>query len=66
MTAVELAGHRSLVCRDVGFSCEWAVRSDSAAEALERFREHAKCAHGVADMAPDLTERARASLRPAA
>jgi predicted small metal-binding protein len=52
----------SVTCRAVGFECEWAARGGSVAELEGRFAEHAKCAHSLAPMPPDVSEHLRAAM----
>jgi predicted small metal-binding protein len=52
-------------CRSIGFPCEWALRGSSAPEILVRVREHAKCAHQMPELAPDLVPRIEAAIHPA-
>lgn len=59
------ATRRSLACRDLGFACEWQVRSTSPTEIESRFREHARCAHGLGALPPELAERIASELRTA-
>ncbi|HXW66471.1 MAG TPA: DUF1059 domain-containing protein [Thermoplasmata archaeon] len=55
----------ALACRDLGFACEWAVRSPSRAAADERLAEHLRCAHAVASPDDALRSRIEAAFRPA-
>ncbi len=57
MTAPDAGPMRALACRDLGFSCEWSIRSQVSEEIGRRFREHAKCAHGLDPIPPDLAAR---------
>ncbi|HLY77374.1 MAG TPA: DUF1059 domain-containing protein [Thermoplasmata archaeon] len=52
-------------CRSIGFPCEWALRADSPREVLDRVREHAKCAHSMPELTPDLVSRVGAAVHPA-
>ncbi len=56
---------RALACRDLGFACEWQIRSASPSEIESRFREHARCAHGLSALPPELAERVTSELRTA-
>ena len=56
-------GARSLTCRDVGFPCEWGIRGSDEGEILSRFRDHAKCAHALPELTPEIASRARAAVR---
>jgi predicted small metal-binding protein len=52
-------------CRSVGFSCEWAMRSDSPREIVDRVREHAKCAHNLPELPADLVAKVEGAIHPA-
>jgi predicted small metal-binding protein len=54
----------SLACRDVGFSCEWEMRARPLEEVRSQFREHAKCAHAIAEIGPELSAKIDAARRP--
>lgn len=49
-------------CRSVGFACEWGLYARSREELLERFREHAQCAHKVSELPPDLVRKLELAL----
>jgi predicted small metal-binding protein len=51
-------------CRSVGFSCEWALRGDSAREIVDRVREHAKCAHNMPELPADLVSKVEGAIHP--
>jgi predicted small metal-binding protein len=51
-------------CRSIGFPCEWALRSDSAKEIVDRVREHAKCAHKMPELSADLVSKVEAAIHP--
>ena len=52
-------------CRSIGFPCEWALRSDSTHEVIDRVREHAKCAHNMPELSADLLSKVEAAIHPA-
>lgn len=56
---------RTLACRDLGFPCEWQLRAASIDEVQRRFREHARCAHGMAELDAGWVDRVTAASRPA-
>ncbi len=59
-----MAGTVSFSCSSLGTVCEWALTAASAAEIERRFRDHARCAHGIAEVSPDLSSKVRAAIRP--
>ena len=63
MTSSGSAAHHSLACRDLGYACEWAIRSRSDAEIRSRFAEHAKCAHSLDPVPAEVAERLTGALR---
>ncbi len=54
MTAHAPAGKWRFACRDAGFPCEWQLRATSTSEIETRFREHARCAHGLRELPPEI------------
>lgn len=50
-------------CRDLGQVCEWALRAPSADEIERRYRDHARCAHGLREISPEQAGRVRAAIR---
>jgi predicted small metal-binding protein len=54
----------SFACRDLGEVCEWALRAPSVEEIDRRFRDHARCAHAIRTVSPELEARVRAAIRP--
>ncbi len=55
----------AFACASLGFSCEWALRAGSSEELLDRVREHARCAHKLTDLSPELVQRVEAGIHPA-
>ncbi len=54
----------SLACRDLGFPCEWELRARPLPEVESRFRDHARCAHALAEVGPELSAKLAAARRP--
>ncbi len=52
-------------CHALGFPCEWALRSDSARDVVDRVREHARCAHNLAELPPDVLAKVEGAIPPA-
>jgi predicted small metal-binding protein len=50
-------------CREVGFDCEGVVRADSENEVLRQVAEHAKSAHGMESVGPEVVEKVRSVMR---
>ena len=50
-------------CRDVGVDCDFEARGNTVDEVLQKCREHAKTAHGINDIPPELIIRVKAAIR---
>ncbi|WP_412062332.1 DUF1059 domain-containing protein [Rubrivirga sp. IMCC45206] len=50
-------------CRDVGFDCEGVVRAETEHDALQKVADHAREAHGLDEVTPDVAERVRSVMR---
>ncbi len=50
-------------CRDVGVDCDFEARGNTVDEVLQKCREHAKTAHGISDLPPELVTRVKAAIR---
>lgn len=50
-------------CRDVGADCDFEARGQTEQEILAQCTEHARAAHGITEIPPELAERVRAAIR---
>jgi predicted small metal-binding protein len=50
-------------CRDVGFDCDGVVRAETEEAALQMVAEHAKSAHGMESVPPEVVEKVRSVIR---
>lgn len=50
-------------CRDVGYDCDGVVRAETEEEALQQVAEHARSAHGLVTVSPDVVQRVRSVMR---
>ncbi len=50
-------------CRDVGFDCDGVVRAETEEAALAQVAEHAKSAHGMEEVTPDVVEKVKSVMR---
>ena len=57
--------HVAFECRSLGFPCEWALRGDSPSEVMERVRDHARCAHNLAELPADVVQKVESAIHPA-
>jgi predicted small metal-binding protein len=49
-------------CREVGVDCDFEARGETEQEILQKCAEHAKSAHGMDEIPPDLAAKVRASI----
>ncbi len=49
-------------CRSLGNPCEWALRTPTREEIVERIRVHARCAHNLPDLPADVARRVDAAI----
>ena len=50
-------------CRDVGVDCDFEARGASEEEIIQKCAEHARSAHGMTELPPDLEEKVRSGMR---
>lgn len=50
-------------CRDVGFDCDAVVRAPTEEQALQMAAQHAKEAHGIDTVPPDVVEKVRGVMK---
>ncbi len=50
-------------CRDVGFDCDGIVRADTEEKALAMVAEHARTAHGLETVSPEVVQKVRSVMR---
>ena len=46
-------------CGDVVLGCEWVTRSDDEQELLEEIQAHARDAHGMDEVPPEVADKIR-------
>jgi predicted small metal-binding protein len=49
-------------CRDVGVDCDFVARGATEEDILKQAAEHAKKAHGMAEVAPDVVAKVKAAI----
>lgn len=52
-----------LRCRDVGVACDWEARGATVDEIMAKAAEHAKTVHGMAQIPPEVMEKAKAAIK---
>ncbi len=50
-------------CRDVGVDCDFVARGETEQDVLQQCAEHARTAHGMTELPPELAEKVRAGIR---
>jgi predicted small metal-binding protein len=48
--------------REVGVDCDFEARGETEQEVLQKCAEHAKSAHGMDEIPPDLAAKVRSSI----
>jgi predicted small metal-binding protein len=52
-----------LRCADVVGSCDFVARGESEQEILQQAAEHARTAHNLNEISPEVAEKVRAAIR---
>jgi len=52
-----------LHCADVVGSCDFVARGESEQEILTQAAEHARSAHNINEITPDVAEKVKAAIR---
>lgn len=50
-------------CRDVGPDCDFVARGETEEKVMEQVVEHARTAHGIEEVPPELAEKAKAAIK---
>lgn len=50
-------------CRDVGVDCDFEARGETEQEVMDQCAEHAKSAHWMEEIPPELAQKVRAAMR---
>jgi predicted small metal-binding protein len=54
---------KSISCRDVGVDCDFVARGETEQEILQQCSEHARTAHNMNELPPELAEKVRGAIR---
>jgi len=54
---------KTISCRDVGVDCDFVARGETEQEILQQCSEHARTAHNMTELPPDLAEKVRGNIR---
>jgi predicted small metal-binding protein len=50
-------------CKDVGFDCPGVIRAPNDQEALKQAADHARTAHGVKELTPEIVSKVKNVMR---
>ena len=50
-------------CKDVGFDCPGVIRASTEDEAMKKAAEHARSAHGIKDITPEIAAKVKSVMR---
>jgi predicted small metal-binding protein len=50
-------------CKDVGFDCPGVIRAPTEDEAMKKAAEHARSAHGIKDITPEIAAKVKSVMR---
>jgi predicted small metal-binding protein len=54
---------KTISCRDVGVDCDFIATGETEQEILEQCAEHARTAHGMTELPPDLAMKVRGAIK---
>ncbi len=57
---------KSFDCRSLGMDCDWKVTGATEEEVIQKCAEHARSAHNMKEIPPEVTSQIRASIRDVA
>jgi predicted small metal-binding protein len=54
---------KRLRCRDLGMNCDFEARGNTDEEVLQQAAAHARTAHQITDLPPELAAKVKAAIR---
>ena len=54
---------KSISCRDVGVDCDFQATGETVEDVMQQCAEHAKSAHGMDEIPPELAEKVQSAIR---
>jgi len=54
---------KSISCRDVGVDCDFQATGETVEDVMQQCADHAKSAHGVVEIPPELAEKVQSAIR---
>jgi predicted small metal-binding protein len=52
-----------LSCRDVGVDCDFEAKGETEEEIMQKAAQHAKEAHGMTEIPPEIVEKCQKAIR---
>ena len=50
-------------CKDVGVDCDFVMRGETTEDILQQATEHARTAHNMIEIPPEVAEKLRVAIR---
>ncbi|HWR49592.1 MAG TPA: DUF1059 domain-containing protein [Bryobacteraceae bacterium] len=50
-------------CRSIGVDCDYEARGETVEDVMQQCAEHARTAHGMKEIPPELATKVRAAIR---
>lgn len=54
---------KTLRCREVGPDCDFVARGETEDEVMAQVADHARTAHGIDEVSPEMADKARSVIR---
>ena len=54
---------RVVSCKDVGVDCDFVMRGETDQDILQQAAEHARTAHNMTEIPPEVAEKLRVAIR---
>ena len=54
---------KAISCRDVGVDCDFEARGETAEEVMRKCAEHAREAHGMTEIPPELSAQVAGAMK---
>ena len=54
---------KSIKCMDVGVACDFEARAENEEELMKKVHEHARTAHGMNEIPPELVAKVKKAIR---
>jgi predicted small metal-binding protein len=54
---------KSIKCVDVGVACDYEARAENEEELMKKVQEHARTAHGMNEIPPELVAKVKKAIR---